>query len=67
MLMMGLRLGEGIDPGRYARLSGTELPETALAELGALGLITQDKGRLKATPAGRLVLNAVLEALLLPR
>ncbi len=67
MLMMGLRLGEGIDPDRFARLGGRELPEAALSELSELGLIIRSGGRLRTSPAGRLVLNAVLEALLVPR
>lgn len=62
-LMMGLRLTEGIDPGRYARLSGQSLNEVRLAALEDLGLVRRDDGGLRATAAGRAVLNAVLREL----
>lgn len=64
MLMMGLRLAEGIDPARYARLAGAPLPQGVLDDLNRLGLIEAGASRVKTTPAGRMVLNAVLEALL---
>ena len=43
MLMMGLRLAEGIDPRRYAALNGRPLPPRRIAELAALGLIAADR------------------------
>jgi oxygen-independent coproporphyrinogen-3 oxidase len=64
MAMMGLRLREGIDAGRYARLAGTPLPEDAVADLQALGLLTVDGARVTATDAGRAVLDSVLKTLL---
>ncbi|MCI4662663.1 MAG: radical SAM family heme chaperone HemW [Neomegalonema sp.] len=64
MLMMGLRLAEGIDPERFARLNGTPLPPERVAELADLGLIVLEDGRLRASQSGRAVLNAVLRALL---
>ena len=64
MLMMGLRLAEGVDPSRYAALSGEPLPADALAELTALDLIAVDTERLCVTPAGRAILDAVLRRLL---
>lgn len=64
MLMMGLRLDEGVDLARRARLAGQGLPERALAEMTALGLVIVEGGRLRATEAGRPVLNAVLKELL---
>ncbi len=63
-LLMGLRLSEGIDPGRYAALSGVPLDATKLTDLEALGLVVQDNGRLRATQDGRAVLNGVLRDLL---
>ncbi|HMR59819.1 radical SAM family heme chaperone HemW, partial [Amaricoccus sp.] len=39
MLMMGLRLREGVDLGRYARLTGRALPAVRIAEASALGLL----------------------------
>jgi oxygen-independent coproporphyrinogen-3 oxidase len=64
MAMMGLRLREGIDAGRYARLAGTPLPEDAVADLQALGLLTLNGARVTATDAGRAVLDTVLKTLL---
>jgi len=63
-LMMGLRLTEGIDMSRYEALSGAPLPASALVELTDLGMIRLEGGRLCATDHGRLVLNAVIGALL---
>ena len=64
MLMMGLRLREGVDPGRYARLTGRELPAFRIAELSSLGLLELDGSRIFATESGRIVLNAVIKQLL---
>ena len=64
MLMMGLRLREGIDPDRFALLSGEPLSAASIEELGALGLIEVGDGRLRTTGAGRPVLDAVLRRLL---
>lgn len=64
MLMMGLRLAEGVDPRRYARLAGRPLPAARVAELVGLGLLREAGGRLTATGRGRAVLNAVLAQLL---
>lgn len=63
-LMMSLRLSEGTDLGRYMRLSGAELDATTLSQLGELGMVSIDDGRLRVTPTGRPVLNAVLRELL---
>jgi oxygen-independent coproporphyrinogen-3 oxidase len=60
-LLMGLRLTEGIDPARYARLAGRPLDErrvTNLREEGAVE-ITPD-GQLRVTPSGFPVLDAVV-------
>ncbi|KQP33547.1 coproporphyrinogen III oxidase [Methylobacterium sp. Leaf104] len=63
-LMMGLRLREGIDPGRYAALKGRALDSTRIDDLVAEGLIARrSDGRIAATPAGAPVLNAVVAAL----
>jgi putative oxygen-independent coproporphyrinogen III oxidase len=64
MLMMGLRLAEGIDPGRFTALTGEPLPQDRLDELEGLGLIEFAGGRLRTTAAGRPVLDAVLKRLL---
>jgi oxygen-independent coproporphyrinogen-3 oxidase len=64
MLMMGLRLGEGVDPARFAALNGAPLPAGRIAELEALGLIEAGPDRLRASAAGRTVLDAVLRELM---
>ena len=55
MLMMGLRLGEGIDLARFAALGGAAAAAGRVAELAALGLVEIRTGRLRddAAPAGR--------------
>ncbi|GBU16039.1 MULTISPECIES: radical SAM family heme chaperone HemW [Methylobacterium] len=63
-LMMGLRLTEGIDPARYAALSGRPLEETRIAALIGDGLLRRSpEGRIAATPQGAPVLNALVAAL----
>lgn len=63
MLLMGLRISEGIDVAAHARLSNRPLSEERIAALVELGLVMQEKTRLKATPAGRRILNAVIAEL----
>jgi oxygen-independent coproporphyrinogen-3 oxidase len=60
ILMMGLRLAEGIDPARYRRTSGVPLDEARIADLAALGLMEREGDRLRATQAGRAVLNRLV-------
>jgi putative oxygen-independent coproporphyrinogen III oxidase len=60
-LLMGLRLAEGIDPKRYAALSGRSLDERRIAVLREEGAIAVDtNGRLRVTQAGFPVLDAVV-------
>ena len=61
-LLMGLRLAEGVQRPRVAAV----LDHHAERRLMAAGLLAQTSGRLRATPAGRQRLDAVLAALLLP-
>jgi coproporphyrinogen III oxidase-like Fe-S oxidoreductase len=69
MLLMGMRLTEGIDPARFAARTGLAL-EAALdaavlrQALDEGYLLWRDK-RLEATPAGRLRLDALLAAVVL--
>jgi oxygen-independent coproporphyrinogen-3 oxidase len=63
-LLMSLRLSEGTDIARHEALAGKALDAEKLADLGAMGLIEVGEGRLRATPAGRAVLNGVLRELL---
>ena len=60
-LLMGLRLAEGVDLGRIAALAGHDpVDRGAVARLVRQGLLAEDGDRLRATAAGRLVLNSVL-------
>ncbi len=68
MLMVGLRLSEGVDLARFRAETGTALDAfldtERLAALTDGGFLTADDERLWATPAGRQRLDAVLGALL---
>jgi oxygen-independent coproporphyrinogen-3 oxidase len=67
MLMMGLRLVEGVSRARLECATGGDaetLFGSNLARLIEGGFLTLDPERLAATPAGRQRLNAVLSALL---
>jgi len=60
-LLMGLRLAEGIDPKRYAALSGRMLDERRIDLLREEGAIVVDAdGRLRVTRSGFPVLDAVV-------
>jgi oxygen-independent coproporphyrinogen-3 oxidase len=63
-LLMGLRLAEGIDPSRFERLAGRPLPAGHIAHLERHGLAEMTSGgRLRITPAGFPVLNAIVAEL----
>jgi oxygen-independent coproporphyrinogen-3 oxidase len=53
-LLSGLRIAEGVP---LADLAALEVPPGKIADLVALGLLAADPARLRATPAGRLVLD----------
>jgi len=57
MLLMGLRLAEGVSLARLRTLTGHEIAESALAELSALDMVAVADDRVWLTPAGRLLLN----------
>ena len=60
-LLMGLRLAEGIDPARYARLAGRPLDGRRIALLREQGAVeTTADGMLRVTLAGFPVLDAVV-------
>ncbi len=69
MLLMGLRLSEGIDLARFAARTG--LPLSAAIDADVLrqaidtGYLTHTDAHLAATPDGRMRLDALLAALLL--
>ena len=61
MLLMGLRLAEGIDLERYCRLAGRVLDPARMADLLANGMVERTGGGyLRATRAGFYVLDAVV-------
>ncbi len=68
LVMMGLRLGEGIDLAFAERRTGAPLERWfrpgALDRCIAAGYLARENGRLRATAAGRAVLNALLAELL---
>jgi putative oxygen-independent coproporphyrinogen III oxidase len=60
-LLMGLRLAEGVDPARYARLAGRTLDPRRVAILSAEGAVeTTPSGMLRVTRSGFPVLDAVV-------
>ncbi|WP_372886820.1 radical SAM family heme chaperone HemW [Shimia sp.] len=63
-LLMGLRLSEGVDLGRFEALAGHALAGKRLEQLREMGLVSVEKQRLRAEPSGRMVLNAILAELL---
>ncbi len=64
--MMGLRTAEGVPLARLDALGdvGATLDRDAIARLAEAGLLEDNPDRLRATPAGRQRLNAVLAAIL---
>jgi putative oxygen-independent coproporphyrinogen III oxidase len=67
MLLMGLRLAEGIDEARFAARTGAALDDAVhletLQHAIEEGYVTRADGRLIALPEGRLRLDALLAAL----
>ena len=68
MLLLGLRLNEGVAPAAIAAETGRALGDwidgRTMSRLIEGGFLELDDDRLRATPAGRLRLDAVLSALL---
>jgi putative oxygen-independent coproporphyrinogen III oxidase len=61
ILLMGLRLAEGIETARYEAVAGRRLDPDQIDELRRHGLIeTTDQGRLRVTLAGFPVLDAIV-------
>ncbi|OYY67513.1 coproporphyrinogen-III oxidase family protein [Sphingomonas sp. 28-63-12] len=67
-MLMGLRLGEGVDLARIAALGNCAVDDVidaaAAATLEREGLIARNGTRLRATDSGMPVLNAILAALI---
>ena len=59
-LLSGLRITEGVP---LADVAALEIPPGKIADLTALGLLADDPRRLRATPAGRLVLDRLTSEL----
>jgi oxygen-independent coproporphyrinogen-3 oxidase len=63
-LLMGLRLDEGLDLAALGRATGRApaalIDERAVTRLGALGLLIREGERLRVTPAGMPLLDAIL-------
>ncbi|HWT11786.1 MAG TPA: radical SAM family heme chaperone HemW [Allosphingosinicella sp.] len=65
-LLMGLRLREGVDLARVERLAGRDpVDRAALRRLSDEGLLDLGDERLRATPAGMLLLDAILREIVL--
>ena len=61
LLVMGLRLREGIDPARFAQLSGRKISDRQIHELKQIGFVeTLPNGNLRVTDKGFPVLDAVV-------
>jgi coproporphyrinogen III oxidase-like Fe-S oxidoreductase len=61
LLLMGLRLAEGVDPQRFSEIRGRPLDWVRIAALCEYGLLEVEAcGRLRVTPAGFPVLDAVV-------
>lgn len=61
LLVMGLRLREGIDPGRFAALAGRTLSNEQIDELKRIGFVeTLPNGFIRVTDKGWPVLDAVV-------
>jgi putative oxygen-independent coproporphyrinogen III oxidase len=63
-LLMNLRLAEGLDLVAYEARWNARLDVTKIAMLVEQGLLSHQNNRLTATPAGRLLLNRVIEELI---
>jgi len=63
LLLMGLRLDEGVETARFETLRGRPLNRQAVAWLVEQGLIAEDAGRLRLTPRGRVLTNRIVAEL----
>ncbi|RMH47096.1 MAG: coproporphyrinogen III oxidase [Alphaproteobacteria bacterium] len=63
-LMMSLRLAEGTDLARYARMAGKPINASTINWLASAGLVDSAAGRLLASASGRAVLNELLAELM---
>ncbi len=64
LLLMGLRLKDGVNIPRWEVLAGRALPVDRLSELQEMGMIAVDDTHVRTTRQGRILLNSVLQKLL---
>ena len=64
MMLMGLRLSEGVSLARHARIAGKPIADARVAALVSDGLLIGDGEIIRASDEGRMVLDAVLARLL---
>lgn len=64
LLLMGLRINEGVDLHRFEALAGVPLNRTGVARLQDWGLVTLKNSRLSVSDQGVKVLNSILVELL---
>ncbi|MEQ1809694.1 MAG: coproporphyrinogen III oxidase, partial [Terricaulis sp.] len=63
VLLMGLRIEEGVDLARVETLRGAPLNRQALAWLIQQNLVTHENGRIRLTRSGRLLSNRIVAEL----
>jgi len=63
VLLMGLRVEEGVELARVEALRSTPINREKLTWLMAQGLVTQDNGRIRLTRSGRLLSNRIVAEL----
>lgn len=64
LMLMGLRLVEGVDKNRFTKLAGMPLDKAAIADLVELGFLTDAERFISVTNQGFTVLNGILRKLL---
>ena len=64
MLMMGLRLAQGLSLARHHAITGQALDQKKITALCAQGLVQQNHDRLRATPKGALLLDSITAQLI---
>lgn len=63
LLLMGLRIEEGVEIARFETLRGRTFNPEAVAWLAEQGLITQQSGRIRLTRRGRALTNRIVAEL----
>jgi putative oxygen-independent coproporphyrinogen III oxidase len=63
IILMGLRMTEGINLDDLSQQTGMRIPDSKIYELQDLGLLSSDKQQISATEPGRLILNALIRDL----